>query len=424
MRKTLLVIIIFLCLCLSSIAEKGTVAVLDMETENVSEQDAGYLTRRIRHELFLNGKYKVLERASMEEILTEQGFQLTGCTSSECAVQAGQLLGVQFMVAGSIGKIGSMYTIFLRLIDVESGEITASATIDSRGSIEDVATNTTKEAVTTLLGGQSGISAPAVSTKPASTSSPLPGLTFVTIPSGSFMMGSNDGESDEKPVHNVYIKSFKMMTTEVTVGLFRQFVNETGYQTEAEKSGGAYVYDGNQWGQKSDANWSNPYFSQSDDHPVVCVGWNDCKEYIQWLNRKDPGKGYRLPTESEWEYACRAGSTTKYYSGNSDSDLGRAGWYSGNSGNKTYPVGQKTPNAWGLYDMHGNVWEWCEDVYHDSYNGAPADGSAWLSPSGQYRVLRGGAWSFPPFDCRSAARDGSGPDTLNRSLGFRLCASL
>ena len=213
---------------------------------------------------------------------------------------------------------------------------------------------------------------------------------FVTIPSGSFQMGSNEGDSDEKPVHNVYIKSFKMMTTEVTQAQWTAVMG------------------------------NNPSNWRGDDLPVEQVSWNDIQEFLKKLNQLDPGKGYRLPTESEWEYACRAGTTSKYYSGNSDSDLGRVGWYRGNSGIKAHPVGQKEANTWGLYDMHGNVLEWCADWYHDSYNGAPTDGSAWLSPSGSRRVLRGGRWGSVPFGCRSARRSGDPPDYRGDARGFRL----
>ncbi|MBC8277088.1 MAG: SUMF1/EgtB/PvdO family nonheme iron enzyme, partial [FCB group bacterium] len=200
------------------------------------------------------------------------------------------------------------------------------------------------------------------------TTGPLSGMTFVKIPGGSFRMGSNESK-DEKPVHSVSIKPFYMMTTEVTQKMWKELMG------------------------------SNPSHFKGDNLPVEKVSWNDCQKFIEKLNQRDPGKGYRLPTEAEWEYACRAGTTTKYYSGNSESDLKRAGWYSGNSGKKTHIVGQKSPNSWGLYDMSGNVWEWCTDWYHNSYSGAPTDGSAWISPSSTYRVLRGGSWYYFAFCC-------------------------
>ena len=222
---------------------------------------------------------------------------------------------------------------------------------------------------------------------------PLPGMKFVKIPAGSFQMGSNDGYVNEKPVHHVTIKSFQMMTTEITKAQWKTVMG------------------------------NNPSNFQGDNLPVDNVSWNNCQEFIKKLNQLDTGKGYRLPTEAEWEYSCRAGSSTKYYTGDSESDLSKVSWYSDNSGNQTHPVGQKAPNAWGLYDMHGNVWEWCEDWYHDSYSGAPADGSALIWPSGQYRVLRGGFWCGILYVCRSAARGRSIHTLRSEYYGFRLVRS-
>ena len=227
----------------------------------------------------------------------------------------------------------------------------------------------------------------------SSTKGPLPGMEFVRIPTGSFMMGSPPSEKryrDEVLQHRVTLKSFYMQTTEVTQRQWREVMG------------------------------SNPSNFMGDNLPVEQVSWNDCQEFIRKLNQRDPGKGYRLPTEAEWEYACRAGTTTRYYSGSSDSDLGGVGWYEGNSGSKTHPVGQKQPNGWGLYDMHGNVWEWCEDKWHDNYNGGPADGSAWVSGSDNSRVYRGGSWYNNGRRCRSAGRSWFLPADHYDHLGFRL----
>ena len=234
---------------------------------------------------------------------------------------------------------------------------------------------------------------------------PPPGMKFVRIPGGNFQMGSKSGDSDEEPVHRVNIKPFYIMTTEVTQAQWKAVMG------------------------------NNPSHFKGDNLPVEKVSWNDCQEFIKKLNQRDPWKGYCLPSEAEWEYACRAGTTTKYYSGNSESDLKRVAWYYGNSGSKTHPVGQKQPNAYGLYDMHGNVWEWCEDWYHNSYNGAPINESAWVSPSGSARVLRGGSWINVPWlclsanrytqrSCRSASRGSSEPGYRSLNLGFRLARGL
>ena len=216
------------------------------------------------------------------------------------------------------------------------------------------------------------------------------GFKFVNIPAGSFVMGSNYGNINEKPIHRVILKPFQMQTTEVTQA---QWISIMG---------------------------NNPSYFNGVNLPVEQVSWDDIQEFIQKLKSLDSGKGYRLPTEAEWEYACRAGTSTEYYSGISISDVKRVSWYYGNSGGKTHQVETKAPNAWGLYDIHGNVWEWCEDYYHKSYNGAPNDGSAWVSPSVKYRILRGGSWKNEPRFCRSACRHWHASDYRSNVIGFRL----
>ena len=186
------------------------------------------------------------------------------------------------------------------------------------------------------------------------------GMKMVLIPPGEFMMGSPDSDPDarghEKPQHRVRItKPFEMAAHEVTVGQFRAFVETTGYKTEAETAGG-------------DSNWTNSKrFEQTDEHPVVWVSWNDAVAFCEWLSEKD-GNTYRLPSEAEWEYACRSGSTTRWYFGDSESDLKEYAWYNVENriifnGNGTKPVAQKLPNGFGLLDMHGNARELCSDWF-------------------------------------------------------------
>ncbi len=262
------------------------------------------------------------------------------------------------------------------------------------------------------------------------------GMKFILIPSGSFMMGSSisaaeaarkyggkeEWYKDEHPQHEVALtKSFYMQTTEVTVGQWRAFINDTGHKTEAETGGGAWIWTGKKWEKEAGTYWDNPGFSQTDSQPVTCVSWNDAQAFIKWLNRKEDNH-YRLPTEAEREYACRAESATPFCYGNDKSMLKDYAWYWDNSNKATHPVGQKKPNDWGLYDMHGNVWEWCQDWYGEYKSGHVNDP---LGPSsGKYRVLRGGGWSFLAGGCRSASRYRSFPGFRGDGIGFRVARDL
>ena len=157
---------------------------------------------------------------------------------------------------------------------------------------------------------------------------------------------------------------------------------------------------------------------------MILVNWEEAKGYVAWLKRVT-GKEYRLLTEAEWEYAARAGSPARYSFGDAEAQLGEHAWFSGNSETKTHPVGKKKPNAFGLHDMHGNVWEWVEDAWHDNYKGAPLDGSAWLQNRHASRhVVRGGSWNFAAVDDRSANRFGPATDYRGIALGFRVGRTL
>lgn len=245
------------------------------------------------------------------------------------------------------------------------------------------------------------------------------GPKVVWLPKGKFKMGSNEYDW-EKPIHEVTINyEFGVGQYQVTVGEFKKFVQVTGYKTEAETGDGAYVWTGS-WEKKADANWKKPYIAQTDTHPVVCVSWNDVKAYIKWLSEQT-GENYRLLSEAEWEYACRAGSTGKYCFGDDVNQLGNYGWYAQNSGNQTHPVGEKKPNKFGLYDMHGNVWEWCEDVWHDNYKGASVDGSAWMNGGdSNSHLLRGGSWDGHDNYLRCAYRFVVGTSLRSYTWGFRI----
>ena len=170
---------------------------------------------------------------------------------------------------------------------------------------------------------------------------------------------------------------------------------------------------------------NNPSRFKGDDRPVESISWNDVQAFIRTLNAQGGEGTYRLPTEAEWEYAVRAGMTTAYSFGNDPEQLGKYAWYDSNSGRKTHPVGQLKPNAWGLYDMHGNVWEWVEDDWHKNYASAHNDGRAWINtPRGASRVIRGGSWNNDAQHCRAALRFNFAPDVRAYDLGFRLARSV
>jgi len=226
----------------------------------------------------------------------------------------------------------------------------------------------------------------------------LPGnveMKFRKIPAGKFTMGSPENEreraSDEGPQHLVTITNpFYLGVYEVTQAQWKAVMG------------------------------NNPsHFKDcGDDCPVEMVSWNDAQEFIKKLNQIEGSNKYRLPTEAEWEYACRAGTTTRFSFGDDDAVLSQYAWYSVNSGKRTHPAGQKKPNAWGLYDMYGNVWEWVHDWF-GNYPSASVTDPAGPS-SGAYRVFRGGSWLYEPGYVRSAFRFGNLPGSGDGGLGFRL----
>ncbi|MEN7973735.1 MAG: formylglycine-generating enzyme family protein [Verrucomicrobiota bacterium] len=245
-------------------------------------------------------------------------------------------------------------------------------------------------------------------------------MEFMPIPSGHFMMGSDEGEENESPVHQVeFRRPFWMAKTEVTQQQYEQF-RKVSYKLEKNEI----------------------EMPKGAEYPVCYVSWHDAIAFCKWLTKKERRRGrlpegyeYVLPTEAEWEYACRAGSTGSY-AGN----VNAMAWNKKTSSGKTHPVGQKKPNAWGLHDMHGNVWEWCVDNWYTSYANAPINGSQRGDAPNEYnvdrsrrdeggniyrlyspghRVVRGGSWSYPVLACRSANRHYHTPDYKLNYLGFR-----
>jgi sulfatase modifying factor 1 len=268
-----------------------------------------------------------------------------------------------------------------------------------------------------------------------------PAIEWADIPAGTFTMGSLTDEVSrlygDETQHQVTLSAFKMSKYEVTVGQFKAFVDATGYVTDADKGtggvDGSAIWTGSEFEFKAGVNWKcdvkgNPKPVSEYNHPVINVSWNDAVAFAGWM-------GCRLPTEAEWEYACRAGTTTLFntgsnlttaqanYDGDYPNNNNAKGIYRGN----TMPVGSFAPNAWGLYDMHGNVFEWCADhsdwddannvIVTDTYiNGINNP----LCKTGSGRVLRGGGWGSKVRGCRAAIRSSSIPAGRSHGIGFRL----
>lgn len=302
------------------------------------------------------------------------------------------------------------------------------------------------------------------------------GLKLALIPAGEFQMGSHESlddieasfpgneyksklqrkilDEDEWPQHKVRItKPFRLGVYEVTVGQFRQYIKDTGAKSEAETEGGGVTSgtsgvggwgidkEGKFTGRSPEYTWANTGYELTDDHPVVNVTWNDATRFCEWLSKKE-GKKYRLPTEAEWEYACRAGTKTRYSSGNDPESLGTVANLADASsvvaGQKQFPdygrfalkvkdghftpakVGSYAPNAFGLHDMHGNVWEWCADFYDENYYAKSPVDDPQGPATGRVYVRRGGAFHTFPIFVRSSFRNWNGPKTRYLNLGFRV----
>lgn len=316
-----------------------------------------------------------------------------------------------------------------------------------------------------VAAGDTAIRAPVITTNSL-------GMKFVLIPAGEFMMGSNepveqlahsypdlekrrfDELIDEAPAHAVRIThAFLLGQTAVTVGQFRKFIELSGYIAESDMDGtGGYGYNPKYDPEKSvtgDAfegrdpkySWRNPGFPQEDNHPVVNVTWNDATAFARWLTKRE-GVTYRSPTEAEWEYACRAGTTTRYYNGNDPRNVLRIAntfdldtaenwpnWKShaaqGHDGYRfTSPVGSFAPNAFGLYDMSGNAWQWVADWYDENYYSKSPSSDPQGPEDGHVRIRRGGSWHTWPFYTRCSYRNWNSPQTRYTLVGMRLLREL
>lgn len=312
--------------------------------------------------------------------------QTSGDVRNSQIVALGQKYGVKIVVVADISDFDDELFVIARSINLESGLVTK--TIDASGPSEGLKNleNLAQKVANALFGGVASATPSSPSNfggaGGAVESFSVNGVTFdmVRVDGGSFMMGSYEGDEDEKPVHNETVGTFYIGKTEVTQRLWTAVMG------------------------------SNPSSFRGENLPVENVTWFDCQEFVERLSRLT-GRIFRLPTEAEWEYAARGGNKSRGYKYSGSNDLYRVGWYDENSGNATHPVGQKLDNELGLFDMSGNVWEWCSDNYSSNYN-SPRNSSC--------RVYRGGSWNYSSGFCRVAYRSGSTPGNHFSYLGLRL----
>jgi formylglycine-generating enzyme required for sulfatase activity len=388
-----------------NVAAGQIIAVLNFTSP--TEQFSEYVLEELSDKLVNGRKLVVVDRKQLDLIRQEENFQLSGEVSDESMQSIGKKLGAQLIVSGSINAIGNTYRFRIRTLVVETAAIPTSYTTD---------VNPAEARIASLFGGAKPAAAQAA---PTQTPAPSPGM--VRVEGGTFQMGSNDGYDWEKPVHTVTVKSFYMAKYEVTQ---KEWTAVMG---------------------------SNPSYFKGDNLPVENISWYDAIEFCNRLSEKEKltpaytinksvkdwrnnneydelkwtvtwnrnANGYRLPTEAEWEYAARGGngSPGNYaYAGSNNAD--EVAWHSGNSAGSTQEVGAKKSNGLGVYDMSGNVWEWCWDWFGDYASGAQTDPIG--ASSGSVRVNRGGGWGNTAQDARSAARHYYTPSRRNYDLGFRV----
>ncbi len=263
--------------------------------------------------------------------------------------------------------------------------------------------------------------------------SELSDVTFTPVPGSTFRLGDvfNEGSADELPVSYVTVSDFSMSIYEITVGQFKRFTEQTGYRTDAEVEGWAFVWDGTSWGKEFGITFRNPGFPQNDDHPVVCVIWRDAAAYCEWQSESS-GRKVRLPTEAEWEFSARERGMRPRYgwgagvpSGNVADESAGSVWpslkiWGGYMDGfvTTAPVGRFRPNSIGLYDMSGNVMEWCADSY-GPYT-AEEKKDPMITKQDQFKVLRGGSWFNAEPGVRTTARTRLNQTYRGTRVGFRV----
>ncbi len=407
-RRLIIILLLILPILVFCEERQTSLAVLDFTAaKGVTEDEAGLLTDKFIVSLKKTKKYKIMSRTEIVKILKEQNFQMSGRVDQEEAVKIGKILGVNNVIVGRMGKVGNTFLVIIQLVDVQTSEILKAIDRSYKGNVDQLIS-----IMTELAYEIAGIKTSWLSPTPKPISTGVVGknytetygglnLEMVWIPGGTFQMGSNDGESIEKPVHKVELDGFWIGKYEITQAQWIAIMGTSIAQ------------------QRDKLSSSRSLQGVGLNYPMYYISWYEAMEFCEELSKKT-GRKYNLPSEAQWEYACRGGSTNKFCFGDYDSKLGDYAWYDSNSNNQAHPVGQKKPNAWGLYDMHGNIWEWCLDYYGENYySKGPNKNPVNLNPS-SCKMLRGGFYLLPPSFCSSFARIRSEPGARGGDTGFRV----
>jgi sulfatase modifying factor 1 len=378
-------------------------AVFDFDVQgDIDKSIARSLAESVRIEIVNSGKYEVIDRSNMNKILKEQAFQMTGCVAKECAVEAGQMLGVGKIVVGTVGLIGKTYYLTLALVNVETGKTEIVKDEECKCEV-DALIATSKRVAKGLMGQapqpEATIAVNKISSSPTITEDtyidPLTWMEFVFIKGGCFLMGNsnNDGRDRERPVHEVCVDDFYIGKFEVTQ---------------------------NQW---KIVMGNNPSAHVGGQYPVENVSWEEAQVFCLKLKQKT-GMNYRLPTEAEWEYAARArGKDEKWAGTNNEQELWDYAWYKKqrfSDENHTHAVGLKKPNSIGLHDMSGNVKEWVYDIYDEKYYDRNVRDNPRGPTAGDGRVARGGSFDDGSDNVRVYRRDNNGQTRHMDDCGFRM----
>jgi formylglycine-generating enzyme required for sulfatase activity len=429
--------------------QKDRILVIPLKAQKgIDQKDAEILTGMLSVEMQRSGRFTALYSGDMKFALNEKEFEhIIECDDNKCLLEDVVKLSVDKLIVGSIEKVGEKFIVSVRMIN-EHGENEISETdycecpIDElSGLIKRISSKILSydgEAATYSSSGlESGPEKSTIHFAPVQNelqghSDPAKGMEFVLVKGGCFDMGDifGDGDDDEKPVHKVCLDDFYIGKYEVTNQQFVDFLNDVNKRGSKRKP----WFETKEEAQSSHITGKIGHYhveSGYENYPVIEVSWYGAVACAEWMSVRT-GRNYRLPTEAEWEYAARSGGKREKWSGtNTESELGDYGWYADNSegkwyDKKTHPVGLRKPNGLGIFDMSGNIWEWCSDLYNSEYykNSPEQNPVALPAVSGSFfRIYRGGSWINVAEGLRTTYRNSYKPDVRVKLIGFRMSMS-